>query len=578
MQELKFAVDLNCRSSCPKTNTRKLILNQPKPPNTDSVSTASDTTTLTRSGQGVDDFESERGIELSNISVTAGTQELIRDVNADFRHGEITLIVGPSGVGKSILLRIMAGLLNQSSEGIQWNGEVKVDGEKASAGRAGVVFQSFALFDELTPMGNMEFAHACGQQHASPLPVGELLKQLRVPPNVPTSRLSGGQRQRLAIARTLAYNPAAILYDEPTSGLDPETGRQVADLIRETHDQFRKTSVIVTHDYHSLMPIADRIYLLDPTAGKLLEMPKDQWESIPEKLAPMALMTQEKREQVDEVSLGELAIERVAGFCKSTSEGLIALLVGLVSLIPFWNSTTWGFKFLAHYCRLVFGPTAILYLIASGMISGFVTTYFTFQFLPYSNYTQPLLIEDLLTALGFATYRIFVPVLSCVLIAARCGAAVTSDVGGRQYGNQIDAMETFGARPNYYLLSSILWAFLIGTPVLTFASYYAAKYTSLVTFVLAQPGQGPDFWQYHFHRGLIVGDQWIYRGFGWLMAKLLTCGVGMAVIAYCQGRTPKYSTTDVSRSVTTTILWATLLCLFVHYLFALYEYEGVVPQ
>ena len=553
-------------------------MNQPNSPNDRSNTHPSKAIASAQSDEGANAPESKRGIVLAEISVTAGTQELLRDVNADFRHGEITLIVGPSGVGKSILLRIIAGLLDHSSEGIRWGGNVTVDGEKALAGRAGVVFQSFALFDELTPMGNMEFAHACGQQHASPLPIGELLKQLRVPPNVPTSRLSGGQRQRLAIARTLAYNPAAILYDEPTSGLDPETGRQVADLIRETHEQFRKTSVIVTHDYHSLMPIADRIFLLDPSVGKLLDVPQDQWQSIPEKLAPMALLTQEKREQVEEVSLVQLAVERVAGFCKSTSEGLLALFVGLISLIPFWNSSTWGFKFLAHYCRLVFGPTAVLYLIASGLISGFVTTYFTFQFLPYSNYTQPLLIEDLLTALGFATYRIFVPVLSCVLIAARCGAAVTSDVGGRQYGNQIDAMETFGARPRYYLLSSILWAFLIGTPVLTFAAFYAAKYTSLVTFVLAQPGQGPDFWQYHFHRGLILPDQWTYRGFGWLMAKLLTCGVGMAVISYYQGRTPKYSTTDVSRSVTTTILWATLLCLFVHYLFALYEYEGVVPQ
>ena len=129
-----------------------------------------------------------------------------------------------------------------------------IDGEKAKAGKAGVVFQTFALFDELSPISNMEFARTSGGDHANPVPSKELLSQLRVPGNVPTSRLSGGQRQRLAIGRTLAYNPSAILYDEPTSGLDPLTGRQVANLIRETHDKFGKTSVIVTHDYHSLMP------------------------------------------------------------------------------------------------------------------------------------------------------------------------------------------------------------------------------------------------------------------------------------------------------------------------------------
>lgn len=517
------------------------------------------------------------GIAIDQICVTAGERTLLDHAKADFNAGEITLIVGPSGVGKSILLRIMAGLLEETAEGICWSGEVIIDGVKASCGTAGVVFQSFALFDELSAMGNIEIARASGGKHATRKSPKELLASLRIPANVPTSRLSGGQRQRLAIARTLAYNPTAILYDEPTSGLDPLTGRQVADLIRDTHEEFGKTSVIVTHDYHALMPIADRIFLLNPDSGKLEEIASSDWEAVPDRLAPMAVASVAKEDDVNSFSFGQLLNQKFAQVFVGTTGALIALVMGLVSLIPIWRNPVWGMRYFAYYARMVFGPTAFLYLMASGLISGFVTTYFTFKFLPYSNYTGPLLVEDLLTALGFATYRIFVPVLSCVLIAARCGAAVTSDIGGRQFGNQIDALKTIGMKPRYYLLTPIMWSFMIGTPLLSYAAFYVAKYTSLVTFVFSDGVHGANFWDQFFHRGLVEPGSLTYQGFGWLIAKLLCCGVGIGIISYYQGLKSKFSTSDVSRSVTSTILWATLFSLTVHFIFALFEYEGVVP-
>ncbi len=515
-------------------------------------------------------------IEVRNLSVIAGNKILLENANATFSAGEITLIVGPSGVGKSILMRLIAGLTEGFGNGVQYIGDVTLNGKTAQCGEAGVVFQSFALFDELSPVDNIKFAKSCGGKQASNVPAQKILAELNVPVNVPTSRLSGGQRQRLAIARTLAYNPPAILYDEPTSGLDPFTGRQVAKLISDTHNQFGKTSVIVTHDYHSLMPIADRIYLLDPQEKQLIEVDRENWPTIPDRLAPMASKVRAE-EEVDESKTLERVVSKAKSIFESTTNAFIAFLSGILSLIPIWKSPAWGIRSLAHFLRMVTGPTAIFYLMASGFISGFVTTYFTFKFLPFTDYTKPLLLEDLLTALGFATYRIFVPVLSCVLIAARCGAAVTSDIGGRQYGNQIDALRTFGNRPNFFLLTPILWAFLIGTPLLTFSAYYTARYTSLITFLATHPSHGAEFWHQYSMRGLEQWSQFFYKGFGWLIGKLLVSGFGTAIIAYRNGMAPKYSSADVSRSVTSTILWATLYVLVVHFVFSLFEFENIVP-
>jgi ABC-type lipoprotein export system ATPase subunit/ABC-type transporter Mla maintaining outer membrane lipid asymmetry permease subunit MlaE len=492
------------------------------------------------------------------------------------------LIVGPSGAGKSTLLKLLSGLLSDDEGGLEVTGQVRMDDKATSPAtrrrQVGVVFQNHALFDELSPRGNVRLA-ASHRRRKSARSAGDsatdLLGELRVPHNVRTSALSGGQRQRLAIARTMAYDPNVVLYDEPTTGLDAATATEVAGLIRATHAKHPKTSIVVTHDYQALAPIADRIYLLDPESRSLREIDHSQWSSLRDCLHPLA--GDEPAAPPRQAARAATALAgqvggRCAEFLATTTRAVEAVLMSALSLLPLWRSPAWGLRFLAHYLRLVAGPSAWAYLGIAGVIAGFVATYFTFRFLPYPRYAEPLLIEDLLSSMGFALYRILVPVLATILIAARCGAAVASDVGGKSYGHQLDALRTMGICPRFYLLTPILLSFLIGVPVLTLFSYWTAGLTSLVVFTATHAERGPDFWQLHYHWRLLAPGQTFFVGSGWLLGKLLLCAMGIGLIAYHRGIRPKRSNRDISDSITSTILYSTLFVLVVHFVFAFLEF------
>jgi len=230
---------------------------------------------------------------------------------------------------------------------------------------------------------------------------------------------------------------------------------------------------------------------------------------------------------------------------------------------------------LLHYLRLVAGLSAWVYIAVAGVIIGYVLTHFTLQYFPHSKFIQPVLLDDIVRALGFMLYRVFVPVLATILIAARCGAAVASDVGGKTYGQQMDALRTFRVSPASYLLTGILYAFVIGAPILVGISFLLAKYASLVAFLLlGKVSDSPaQWWDLNFHYELREPGHWLYVGTDWLLAKVLFCAVGVALIAYFRGARPKYSNRDVSIGITTTILWATLYTLVVHFVFAFIEFD-----
>jgi phospholipid/cholesterol/gamma-HCH transport system ATP-binding protein len=212
-------------------------------------------------------------IEFRNLHKSFGRDEVLRGVNLTVRDGETLALLGPSGTGKSVLLKHAIKLLEPDS------GDVLVDGISiASASpaelkrirqRVGYVFQNAALFDSLTVFENLRLALESDEVRR-PLPelraeATELMKRVNLDPSVLDmypSDLSGGMRKRVGVARAIASRPEYLLYDEPTTGLDPVNAQNIDSLIMELRKKLGVTAIVVTHDLESAFQVADRVALL----------------------------------------------------------------------------------------------------------------------------------------------------------------------------------------------------------------------------------------------------------------------------------------------------------------------------
>lgn len=211
-------------------------------------------------------------ITIRNLHKRLGTQRVLRGVDLEVRRGEVVAIIGPSGTGKSVLLRHIIGLLRPDA------GDVEVDGISvphashnvlyALRRRMGYAFQDAALLDSLDVQDNLRFALADREADDDAVAASRIAEAL-VLVNLPASalakrpaELSGGMRKRVGVARAVINRPAIILYDEPTTGLDPANADSMHALIRRIADDTNATSVVVTHDVQALSSFADRVITL----------------------------------------------------------------------------------------------------------------------------------------------------------------------------------------------------------------------------------------------------------------------------------------------------------------------------
>lgn len=210
-------------------------------------------------------------LEVRSLKKSFGSREVLRGVNLKAEPGEVMVLIGGSGSGKTVLLRHMAGL--EEADG----GEVLVDSLPVSetTARVSLVFQSSALFNSMTVAENVElFAreHGLVKNEAELAEVSEAALSvvgIEGRGSALPSELSGGMKRRVAIARALLTNPDLLLYDEPTTGLDPATKKSVEEIILTIRDKVGITQLVVTHDIQLAFSIAGRLSIMH--GGRIAE-------------------------------------------------------------------------------------------------------------------------------------------------------------------------------------------------------------------------------------------------------------------------------------------------------------------
>ncbi|MSQ95009.1 MAG: ABC transporter ATP-binding protein [Gemmataceae bacterium] len=215
-------------------------------------------------------------IAFQKLGMEFQQQRVLDDINLDITRGQTVLVIGESGCGKTVLLKLMIALLRPTSGAVTFDGKVLADLDDRELTqqrlRFGFLFQSAALFDSMTVYDNVAFGLR-EQRRLSEAQVREVVRQRLQEVGLPAeaeakkpAELSGGMKKRVGLARALALEPEVMLYDEPTTGLDPIMTDVINELIIQVRQRHPVTSIVVTHEMKSVYKVADRVVMLYPLA------------------------------------------------------------------------------------------------------------------------------------------------------------------------------------------------------------------------------------------------------------------------------------------------------------------------
>ncbi len=564
-----------------------------------------------------------RDLALESVREEKGSDERTADMlyrRCDLKAlpGELVLLLGPSGSGKTLLTNLLLNLASPVSRTLIINEgderrrpsmlfrasqgagrpprEVEVLADlypEEVRGRVGVMFQSLGLLEDLTAEENLSFANDQSAQPRRGLEwttwVKETLARLNLSEQLlhePVGKLSGGQRQRVALGRMLAYSPEVMVFDEPTAALDPLSARGAVQLIREAHDAQHKRlqaqgggalTLIITHDYYTFLPVADRVWFLSQEREFLDERPPSSAEDYERRLAqarlpaarPLPLPERLKHEARVDDRHAAVALERASS---SVSRGLAAL------------KSAWLGRYLKTFATRVIWE-GLPFHLAAGFGLGAVATYFSFNMelgsvgvegvgdVQVSHFVLPTFFEQMLSGFGVVLYRALIPLFTCICVAARSGTAVTAylsemrDEGRRQW----DALENLGVPPGWFFVPQLALVFSAGCVLLSYASFWLASLGSLLVAMLTNPLCTFYTWRDTYWASLHASGGVWFEGSGLFIVKTALAGLCIALISSYYGTRERKTTLDMMANLSRANVWSVLVTLGVFFMLLVYE-------
>ncbi|CAK0756292.1 phospholipid/cholesterol/gamma-HCH transport system permease protein [Gammaproteobacteria bacterium] len=493
---------------------------------------------------------------VKGLTITTPAGKLLVE-NAEFSlaQGEVVLLVGPSGSGKSTIIKLLSGLLENEGKPWRIEGTLLHDGEVRNLAHdrcdiGGLVFQNYALFDDLTAIENLGIAldHA---NHTDPALMEYLLDLLvDIEPNQTIASSSGGQRQRLAIARTLLANRPLLLFDEPNSGLDPSTAQRLGALIQDLCRRMGRPALIVAHHVDDILPLADAVYLLDSRTHALRTLPLDR-EAVDEALLAVGTVTEEKEEGAPAILATPSSVSDITARWQRRLKSHAA--------------HRWFFRYLYEYFWILWGsPLMLLYIFSGAGIVGFVTLWFGFNYELLGDAIRSFIHDESLAGLGFIESYIAVPLISCILMVARNNAIITADVGNRVLSAQFLAMRNLHIPGRAYLTAAILINTIIGALVLVGASLVVSGWASFKTWQFLFHDQPFELWQENFFYVLLRKPASAWRNLFWVVIKVLLSGACGSWVAIQAGFSRKESVIAVNYAIARSIVMGVTITLLIH--------------